>query len=732
VQPQWLDAGHFWYLRPLQGRKEFVLIDAAERLRRPAFDQRALATALSAATDEEYEENALPFDTFEFVDGHSAIEFKAGDTWWRFALDGGALERRERTEPGATDLVSPDGTLAAFLRDGNLWVREIEGGHERRLTDDAEPYFGYAGAPEGRTSTITEAVLGFPRKPAALWSPDSKRLLTHRLDERGVGSLHLVQSVAPEGMRPILHSYRYGLALEETLPLASHLILNVEDGTRTELACEPRPSTFSTPIGWGHMWWSEHGRSIDIVEPARGLRTWRLLRADARTGAVREILRDESETSIYPRATFVGPLNVRPLTNGDVIWYSFRDGWGHLYRYEASGALQAQLTRGEWTVHEILHVDDERGVLYCTGSGREPERDPYYRHVYRVALDGSGVTLLTPEDADHHAAFAPSGAYFVDRYSRVDAAPVTALRSCTGDLVMPLEQVDLAPLVDDGWRAPQPFSVKSADGAYDLHGVLFRPSTFDPNRSYPIVDYVYPGPQRTAVPKSFDAVWGLECQAVAELGFLVFMLDGRGTPYRSKAFLDLTYGTGFGEVPWLADHVAAIEELGKRHPYIDTNRVGIYGLSAGGFATVRAMLVYPDVFKVGVAMAGNHDQRNNLPDWGETYIGLDEANWKGQSNLDLVSNLSGKLLLMHGEMDDNVHPSQTMRLVDALIAENKDFDMLILPSCNHGLFDLRWGLSSAVANRPNPYALRRLWDYLVRHLLGAEPPAGYRINPEGR
>jgi dipeptidyl aminopeptidase/acylaminoacyl peptidase len=727
ADPYWLGEHCFWYLRRTPGHKEFVLVDAGGRSRRPPFDHAALAAALSTATGNVYSAGALPFDTFAYAEEGGAIEFEAAGTTWHYTLGSNVLERRHRAASVASELPSPDGKWTAFLREGNLYVRELETGNERQLTDDAEPLYDYAGSPEGRTSTVSEAVLGVQRPPVALWSPDSKRLLTHRLDQREVGSLHLIQSVPPEGVRPVLHSFRFALACEERVPLATCLVFDMESGSATVLEGRPRPADYRTPIEWGEMWWSEAGQSILVLERSRDSRVWTVLRADAATGKTRELFREESESSTYPRATMVSVLNVRELSNGDLIWYSYRDGWGHLYRYDANGVLKAQLTSGAWAVHEILHVDEEHGVLYCAGGGREPGRDPYLRHMYRVELDGSGVALLTPEDADHAAIFSPCGRYFVDHFSRVDTIPVTVLRTVDGGVVMELEDADISALVADGWHGLERFTVKSADGAYDLYGVVYLPSRIDAGCSYPLIEYIYPGPQRTATPKSLDDAWQHDCQALAELGFAVMMFDARGTPYRSKALLDTVYGAGFGRTEWLADHVRAIRELGKRYPFIDTERVGIFGISAGGFAAARAILTYPDIFDVAISIAGNHDQRGYLPIWGETYLGLDEAKWREQSTLDLAANLKGKLLLMHGEMDDNCHPSQTMRLVDALIAANKDFDLLILPNCNHILYDLRCGWGTSATGRRNPYALRRIWDYFVRHLLDAEPPAGYQI-----
>ena len=388
-------------------------------------------------------------------------------------------------------------------------------------------------------------------------------------------------------------------------------------------------------------------------------------------------------------------------------------------------------------MRDTPRVDAERGWVYFTAGGREEGRDPYFRHLYRCTLDGADLTLLTPEDADHTVTFSPSGAYFVDTYSRVDLPPVSVLRRADGTLIDTLEEADISALTEMGWRAPERFTVKARDGVTDLYGCIFRPTNFDPSRTYPVLDSIYPGPQTIHTPKAFGGgdtggrnFW--QDQALAELGFIVVTIDGMGTPYRSKAFVDVAYGAHFGEAGGLEDHIVGLRQLAARDPSLDLSRVGIYGHSGGGFASAHALLSFPDFYKVAVSSAGNHNQMGYLAGWGERYIGMPEGdNYAGQVNATLAGNLRGKLLLVHGEMDDNVHPSLTMQLADALIAANKDFDLLIIPFTNHAFFDLRWGLEAAdrFVSLSHPYFVRKRWDYFVTHLLGATPPPGYAIAP---
>ncbi|HEX5505700.1 MAG TPA: DPP IV N-terminal domain-containing protein, partial [Thermomicrobiales bacterium] len=737
VTPHWLgESDRFWYRRTGRAGAEFILVDPATAERRPAFDHVRLAAALSRAAGAHYLHNRLPFDELEFVEDDRAIRFAVAGTTWTCDLETYECAKGEAaTKPAKDELRSPDGKWAAFVRDGNLWLRATDGGAERQLTRDAEPYHDYATLPESRLSAITDRAVGKPLPPAALWSPDSAKILTYRLDQREVRPMHLVQSVPPPGTpRPALHTYRYPLPGDEHLPGAALMVFDAASGAATPLAAGSLTVVARSPFEQKTVWWSADGARVYVVHPARDGRSVALQVADAATGETRTILEECGPTQVFPHHVQMESSNVREVGGGEAVtWFSSRDGWGHLYLYDAhSGELRHQLTAGAWTVRDVARVDDREGRLYFTAGGREAGRDPYYRHLYRCKLDGAELELLTPEDAEHTVAFSPTGAYFVDTFSRVDQAPATVLRAADGRLVCPLEEADLSALLATGWRFPERFSVKARDGVTDLYGMLIRPSRYDPTRHYPVLDAIYPGPQTIRTPKAFppanNGFW--QDQALAELGFIVVTIDGQGTPYRSKAFHDVAYGAAFGEAGGLADHVAGLRQLAARDPSLDLDRVGIYGHSGGGYASTRAMLRFPDFYRVAVSSAGNHDQRGYNATWGERWIGAYDADaYAHQDNISLAGNLKGKLLLVHGELDDNVHPSLTLRLVDALIAANKDFDLLIVPNTNHALFDTRRGLKAfeQLYSQGHPYFVRKRWDYFVRHLRGAEPPAGYAI-----
>jgi dipeptidyl-peptidase-4 len=465
-----------------------------------------------------------------------------------------------------------------------------------------------------------------------------------------------------------------------------------------------------------------------------------VLRIDATTGKARPVFEETSPTFVSLNGGYYGGLAIthRVIDRGrQILWFSERGGWGHLYRYDlATGKLLNQVTSGQWVVTGIVDVDEEKGIVYFLGAGRENGRNPYLNSLYRVNLDGSRLKLLTPEDGDHEvfaatapersglpasSALSPSKAYFVDRYSRVDTVPVSVLRSAeTGKVLMTIEQADHAPLGEGGWTRPIPFVVKARDGATDLFGTMYLPADFDRAKKYPVIDNVYPGAHfivpdvRAFSPRYFYR------QALANLGFIVVNLDGLGTTGRGKAFHDLSYGN-LQDGPGLPDHVAGIRELARHYPQIDLDRVGVFGHSSGGYGTVLAMLKFPDFFKVGVASAAAVDMCGAIPlmmdKWqGPPKPGTDYCEPVFLANM--APNLKGKLLIAYGEMDEHMPAATATRLIDALTKANRDYDLVVMPNRAHGFSQDR-------------YFSRRLFDYFVRHLLGSEPPVNASLaDPE--
>ena len=723
VDPHWIGkSSRFYYAQELRDqRKQFVLVDPATGKSLPAFDHELLADALSRAAGKTFAGNKLPFESFEFSKDEKAIEFDLGADHWSCNLAPYTCEKKGSAEvPVPGQVLSPDKKWAAYLKNHNLYVKQVSGGQEVQLTTDGQQYFDYASAPESNTLPITPKILGkkIPAlanpAPALLWSPDSTRIVTYQLDQRKVKETYLLQHVPPSGQRPVMYSYRFPMPGDPEVAQAKMIVFDVAQQKRVDLDMPPEQVNFMTWFDFNLVSWDKQGKQIFVLQVDRYWKNPKLSVSDAVTGATRTILEEHVDTHFDP-GDFSGKPAMRILGEGaEVIWYSERDGWGQLYLYDGkTGALKNRITNGSWLVNDVAAVDEANRWVYFTASGKEPGENPYFRHLYRVKLDGTSLQLLTPEPANHAVTFSADNRYFLDTYSRPDAEPVTVLRSAEGKLVREIEHADISQMTAKGWNYPEPFRAKAADGTTDIYGLIYKPANFDPSKKYPVIDSPYPGPQIHRVFWNWDGMFIFDEQSLPELGFVVVVMDGRGTPGRSKAFHDASYGK-LGDAGGLQDHVAATREIAATRPYMDLTRVGIFGHSGGGFQSTRAMLAYPDFYKVAVSSAGNHDQRGYLALWGEKYEGpLQGDNYLEAANLRLAANLKGKLLLMWGDMDDNVPPALTIQLVDALIKANKDFDLLVLPNRNH-------------SGGSDPYFIRRRWDYFVQNLLGVTPPA-YKI-----
>ena len=616
---------------------------------------------------------------------------------------------------GRYEEMSPDRKRTAFIRDWNLWVRDAATSAETQLTKDGVKDFGYATANAGWAKSD---------RPILRWSPDSKKIATFQQDQRGVGEMYLVDTTVGH---PTLQAWKYPLPGDPTVTMVQRVVIDVDSGkiVRLQLPPDQHRSTLCDDLAcrgeWGDVQWSPDGATVAFVSTARDHRREQLRVADAATGVIRDVLEERAET-FYEGGN--GAVNWRYLpASNEVIWFSERDNWGHLYLHDLkTGREKNAITNGNGNVTQLLRVDEKNRQVYFLAVGREQGHDPYFRHLYRAGMDGKNVQLLTPEDGDHDVSFSPSGRFFVDTYSKPDVPPTAQLRDADGKLILALEKTDVTRLVAAGWKPPVPITVKARDGVTDLYGLMYRPTNLDTAKKYPIVNHIYPGPQTGSVGgRTFSAARG-DAQALAELGFVVVEIDGMGTPWRSKKFHEAYYGNmGDNTLP---DQVAAMKELAARYPWIDIERAGIYGHSGGGYATADAMFRYPDFFKVGISEAGNHDNRVYEDDWAEKWQGLLEkkpdgtTNYDNQANQLIAKNLKGKLLLAHGTMDNNVPPNNTLLVVNELIKANKDFDLLMLPNRGHGFGN-------------EGYMVRRRWDYFVRYLLGAEPPREYEMRAPG-
>jgi dipeptidyl aminopeptidase/acylaminoacyl peptidase len=755
ITPIWLpDGNRFWYRRETPAGWEYVAVDPGRATRAAAFNHVRLAVALSKVLGVHIDSAHLPLDDLTFQDRNAGeIRFAAMARVITCKVASSEC-RVERPSGAAADLVvSPDGRQAAFVRDYNLWIKVLATGAERRLTDDGVDYFAYGRVPDSLSDVALKAqTTNLHLRPYGLdWSPDSRWLVVTRMDERAVANYPFVQFLSPDGRRrPRVLTIRRPLAGESNRPVQEVSIIDTHTGARSKVNVGPGLSL--------EHWWAPDGRRFLAVQGEQDrfyVRQVSLAEVSSADGALRPVLTESSRTFVQTSPLLLEEPAIAFLARtNEAIWYSQRDGWGHLYLVDVgTGAIKSLLTPGEGSVRNIIRIDESSRRLFFTAVGREAGEDPYYRHLYSVSLDGHDLRALTPDSGDHAfpgatlppqyqssgrplqpaapALISPSGRFMIDIRSTVSEAPVSILKRIDGTLVMTLETADVAAVLAAGWITPEPFVVKAADGKTDIYGLLVRPEHFDPRQRFPIVDAIYNGPFLVTAPHSFlgalrDGPLGYGTQSFAQLGFVAIIMDSRGTPLRSKAFQDYIYNNlqEFG----LEDHVAALRTLAQRNPWMDLDRVGLFGHSFGGYTALKGILGYPQFFKVAVASAGDYDEFGVDPHFAglfEPPIFHDGAsspqsasdrptNWGDIDLTQHADRLQGRLLLAYGDLDENVYPYTTIRLINALIAANKTFDLLYLPGRNHEYLG-------------EGYFIRRRWDYFVRHLLGAEPPKDYPI-----
>lgn len=673
VSPNWLDDGNMWYSVNTSTGREFVLVNLKDGSKKMASNIKSL----------------LPNAKTEAT---------------RFGRRGSGVE-----------VISPDGKKAAFIKDWNLWMRNIETKAETQLTTDGVKDFGYATDNAGWTHS-DRAIL--------LWSPDSKKIASFQQDQRHINDMYLVSTNIGS---PKVQAWKYPLPTDKDIIKIQRVIIEVDvpKVIRLKIDADARRGTLCDDISCSGSFddneWNADATKLAFVSTSRDHKEAKMRIADALTGEVKDIFEEKVATQFESGQ---GSINWHYLeASNEIIWYSERDDWGHLYLYNATtGQLKYQISKGDFVVTRLLKVDEKSRMLYFEANGREKGRDPYFSHFYSIQFDGKNLKLLTPEDGNHTLSISSDGKYFVDNYSKPDVAPISVLRDMNGKLIATLETADIGKLTTTGWKPPTPIKVKSRDNKWDLYGLMFIPSNLDKSKKYPVINYIYPGPQGGGVgSRSFSAARS-DHQALAELGFVVVVIDGTCNPGRSKPFHDVCYGNMADNT--LDDQISGLKQLEGSYPFLDLNKVGVWGHSGGGYATAAAMFRYPDFYKVGISESGNHENRNYEDDWGERYIGLltkdakGKSNYEDQANQNFVAGLKGKLMLAHGAMDDNVPPYNTYLVVDALIKANKDFDLIIFPHAKHG-----YGADSY-------YMMRKRWDYFVKNLMGVEPPKEYKIKFE--
>lgn len=690
------DNSGIWFLDHSEDGKAYKTVSFSDYNVNPLFDHESLATALAGLTEEEVEANDLSLSqlkkdslgdlTFRFKDASYKLNAKTGQVT--------SFEPEEKKEEDPYESKSPDGRWIAFVKDYNLFIRATDSGEEHQLSFDGEKgyeyasWYGWFDKMEGENGER-------PKRFYVNWSEDSQWISTSVVDLRNAEKMYLLDWSIDSLYKPKLLSYYRGSPADTNMVHLKPVFYNV--AIKKEIKTNLPKNTHINNVSVQFL--KESGKIIANYAE-RGYQKEYVEAIDLKSGTVKKLVTETSDTNIDNFAW-------RSLEEQNkIIFLSERSGWRQLYQVDLSSGKTEGITQGEYVINGVDHIDKETGTIYFRASGKESGDNPYHQRLYKTDLNGK-VTLLTPENTHHRISFSEDGKHFVDNYSTIGIPTKTVLREAsTGKVVAQLTEADLAEMADTGWKAPQVFELKAKDGKTTIYGALWKPTNFDPTKKYPIIDHSYTGPHTQMFPKSFDRIF--MNQSLAELGFVVMMVDGLGTSGRSKEFHNHSYKNMGNN---LEDHVLAIKYLGEQFPWIDADRIGIFGHSAGGFDTGRAMLAFPETYKVGVASSADHDFRMEKAWWPEMYMGwpVDES-YHDVSNITNAENLQGKLLITHGALDDNVNPSASFKLAEALINADKDFDLVIFPSQRHGY-----------TGKHRNYFIKKRWNYFVEHLRGATP-----------
>jgi len=712
-QPRWVTTTHkLTYRRTVKGGYEFILVDADTGAKGPAFDHTRLAASLSAALGRKIAPLDLPFTQFTFMDGLAAIEFQVTGAAsgppqtgqppsppWRCALadykcnqqqrggrrggrGGGGLAGPVRSAfdiNGAEPKKSPDGRFEALASNYNVAIRETGKTETTLLSTDGS---------EG----------GYYDPESVAWSPDSTKIAIYKVKPGYRRLVHYVESSPEDQLQPKHATLQYAKP-GDVLDVETPVLFHVND--RQQLVVDT--ALFPNAYDVSPLEWRKDSSAVTFEYNERGHQRYRVISVDAANAAARVVIGEEAKTFFC----YSGKKFRRDLGDGrEIVWMSERDGWNHLYLYDGITGGVKQITKGEWVVRSVVDVDEKARQVYFSASGMDPGKDPYFVHYYRINLDGSGLTALTQADANHTVLFSSDTRFYVDIYSRVDLPTIAELRKTAAPTVVKeLEKGDTTDLVKAGWKPPEVFVAKGRDGTTDIWGVIFRPTNFDPAKKYPVIENIYAGPQSSFVPKSFAAFNAM--QATAEIGFIVVQIDGMGTSNRSKAFHDVAWknikDAGF------PDRILWHQAAAAKYPYYDITRVGLYGTSAGGQNSLGGLLFFPEFYTAAVSASGCHDNRMDKIWWNEQWMGWPiGSQYAESSNVDNAYRLQGKVLLIVGEMDQNVDPASTYQVVNQLIKRNKDFDLVVIPGAGH--------------TSGGPYGDHKRYDFFTRHFLNVTPP----------
>ena len=707
INPNWIGKGDsLWYSTKTRKGQEYFLIDIKKKNRSPLFDHKKMSALISSTLKKETSAFDLKLSKVK-LDQNKNISFQIDSFSLSVNLENYSLVKKEKIKTDKkTELVSPNKKKIAFIKDYNIYLKSDGENSEVQLSTDGNAKLSYGTSISWYFVKNESANQQDQFEIDASWSPDSKYLICSKYNRKHTKNLYLYKSSPEKGFRAEVYSYERPIAGDKDLTRVSYAIFDTETGK--EIKCDlPENGVF---LEYGFKWLNK--TQAYTLRYYRGYKKRELIALDLTTGVSRVVISESSDTYVDPNMLV---YHVTKKSN-EVIWSSEKEGWNQLYLYDYNtGKLKNKITTGNYVVREICKVDEKNRKIFFRACGKE-QGDPYYNYLYSINFDGSELKLLSPENATHVCSISPNTKYIFDNYSRVNLADRFVIRnSKTGKLIMKVDETDIKDIVDMGWQAPEMYKLKARDNKTDIYGIIYRPFNLDNNKTYPVIDGTYSGPQTIRSPKTFRRGLINMDVPMAQLGFVVLTVDGLGSAFRSKSFHDFSY-KNLGDIGCL-DHIKTIKELSLQYPYMDINNVGIYGHSAGGYDATHALLIHPEFYKVGVSSAGNHDHRSAKAWWPELYMGFPvNKHYDEQSNFLLANKLEGKLLLVHGNMDNNVNPAASMRMADALIAANKDFELLLIPGCNHSTLYY------------NKYFLRKRWDFFVKHLMHKNVPNNYKIN----
>jgi dipeptidyl aminopeptidase/acylaminoacyl peptidase len=707
VNPVWNeDSTNFTYAVNTRKGTEYFLVNSKTKSQKQAFSQENLCLKLNERFKKSYEAYKLPIKNIYFSKNCQEFSFSLDTLNLKYSIKDKKLSDKTSDKAYSNkEIYSNDNSKILIWDNHNLSIKDLKTNIVSIITKDGNQLKGYGSAGDWYEVIDQTDKQEYSYSIEAYWSTDSKKIIVPVFDRQKTMYMDMLQWEPNEGLRPHHLTYERAMPGETDLTTVKYVIIDVASGKMTDVQIPSSPDFLGT-----YVYWSTNGKAYKI-DYERGYTSRKIIEINAESGEVKTILTDETKTSVDVALEYFLDLT----TTNEFVWMSEKDGWNHLFLGDLkTGKIKSTITTGNYVVRSVEWVDEKGRIVYFMACGVNETEDAYFKKLYRINFDGTGLKCLSIENADHTVTLSPDHSFFIDNYSRIDLPNTGSLKKLKdGTELLVLAKGDVTDLVALGWSAPEAFKVKGRDGKTDIYGVIYRPFNFDPTKKYPVIDGTYSGPHTIRSPKTFRKALVNDDVPLAQLGFVVVNIDGMGSAFRSKDFRSKSW-KNLGDIG-CEDHIIAIKEMAKKYSYIDTTRVGIYGHSAGGYDAVRALIIHPEFYKVSVSSAGCHDLKIDKVWWPEHHMGLVGPHYDEQSNIVNAAKIKGKLLLVHGDIDNNVNPVASIRLSAEMIKNNMDFDLLIVPGHDHyTLYN-------------DKYFIRKRWDFFVENLIGVVPPKEFKI-----